>query len=85
MYLHKKYLDEASSNASALRCPECGSGSLEFAAPDDNVYVCSSCSFSCDDSDLEDAWVEAMAREYGYDYISEDEGDDPDDYIEVDL
>ena len=85
MYLHKKYLKEARSNAKALNCPECMSGKLKLAAPDDNVYICSNCTFSCDDTDLEDAWVETMAREYGYDYISEDEGDNPDEYIEVDL
>ena len=84
MFLHKRYLSEASEKAMERSCPDCrGSRCMEYAAPGDNVCVCSSCGYSCEDYYLEEEWIRALADDYGYSYISEEEGDDPDDYIEV--
>ena len=84
MFLRLDYASEAMAKARDLICPECNcSGCLQHPSPDDSDYVCSNCDFWGDMDDLECEWLRVYADEYGYTSISEEEGDAPDDYIEV--
>ncbi len=81
MFVHKDKYAEYMNKSDEELCPDCG-GSLELLA-EDGVYKCTSCSFWVEEDCLEDAWIEACVDEYGLDDISEEEGYDLDDYIEV--
>ena len=74
MLLPRKYFPEARKKADEQSCPDCwGSKCMEYAADNDNVLVCEKSGFSCEDYDLEEAWIEAYLREYGVEYLSEED------------
>ena len=74
MLLAPKYYPEARSHADNQDCPDCwGVGTLDYAADDDNVLVCSKCQFSVEDYDLWEAWIEAYLDEYGVDELTEED------------
>lgn len=81
MFVHKDRYAEYMNKMDDELCPKCRS-SLEHLDKD-GVYKCTSCSFWVEEDYLEDAWIEACIDEYGLDDISEKDGYDLDDYIEV--
>lgn len=81
MFIHRdRYADYMNKKDEGL-CPECGC-SLELIT-EDEVYKCTSCGFCVEEDYLEEAWINACVDEYGLEDISEEEGYDLDDYIEV--
>ena len=81
MFVRKDRYAEYMNKMDDGLCPACHD-SLEHLA-EDGVYKCTSCSFWVEEDYLEDAWIEACVDEYGLDDISEEEGYDLDDYIEI--
>lgn len=81
MFVHKDRYAEYMNKMDEGLCPKCN-GFLEFLT-EDEIYKCTSCSFWVEEDCLDDAWIEACVDDYGLEDISEEEGYNLDDYIEV--